>query len=124
MGTAALGIAAVVLVVGCFLGWHLYRANAADSDIKTTHTTSSGYGSTRLRSGLIMLGLVVVAVLVVSALFHHSCRPRITGSASADRRLRCPAADHRVDADVVEGAHDERRYHRRHVGAAELGYVV
>jgi hypothetical protein len=71
MGTAALGIAAVVLV-GCFLGWHANRANAANSDIKVTHTRIAGYRKTRLRSGLIMLGLVVVAVLVVSALFHHS----------------------------------------------------
>jgi len=72
MGTAAYGIAAVVLVVGCFLGWHAQRANAANSDIKTTHNRISGYRKTRLRSGLIMIGLVVVAVLVVSALFHHS----------------------------------------------------
>jgi hypothetical protein len=72
MGTAALGITAVVLVVGSVLGWHANRANAANSDIKTTHTRISGYRKTRLRSGLIMLGLVVVAVLVASALFHHS----------------------------------------------------
>jgi len=71
MGTAALGITAVVLVVGCFLGWHANRAKAANSDIKTTHTRISGYRKTRLRSGLIMLGLVAVALLVVSALFHH-----------------------------------------------------
>jgi hypothetical protein len=68
MGTAALGIAAVVLVVSCFLGWHANRASAANSDIKTTHTRISGYRKTRLRSGLIMLGLLVVAVLIVSAL--------------------------------------------------------
>jgi hypothetical protein len=71
MGTAALGIAAVVLVVGCFLGWHAHRANAANADIKVTHNRISGYRKTRLRSGLIMLGMVVVAVLVMSALFHH-----------------------------------------------------
>ena len=72
MGSAAVGIAAIVLVVGCFLGWHANRANAAHGDIKTTHNRISGYRKTRLRSGLIMLGLVVVAVLIVSALFHHS----------------------------------------------------
>jgi hypothetical protein len=71
MGTAALGIAAVVLVVGSFLGWHANRANAANSDIKTTHSRISGYRKTRLRSGLIMIGLVVVAVLIVSALVRH-----------------------------------------------------
>ena len=72
MGSAAIGIAAIVLVVGCFLGWHANRASAAHSDIKTTHNRVSGYRKTRLRSGLIMLGLVLVALLVVSALFHHS----------------------------------------------------
>ena len=71
MGTAAYGIAAVVLAVGCFLGWHAHRANAANADIKVTHNRISGYRKTRLRSGLIMLGMVVVAVLVMSALFHH-----------------------------------------------------
>ena len=71
MSTAALLIAAVVLVVGGWLGWHAHRANAANSDIKVTHTRIAGYRRTRLRSGLITLGLVVVAVLVVSALFHH-----------------------------------------------------
>lgn len=71
MGTAALGIAAIVLVVGSFLGWHANRANAANSDIKTTHSRIAGYRKTRLRSGLIMLGLVVVAVLIVNALIRH-----------------------------------------------------
>lgn len=71
MGTAALGIAAIVLVVGSFLGWHANRANAANSDIKTTHNRIAGYRKTRLRSGLIMLGLVVVAVLIVNALIRH-----------------------------------------------------
>jgi divalent metal cation (Fe/Co/Zn/Cd) transporter len=71
MGSAALGIAAIVLVVGCFLGWHANRAHAAHGDIKVTHNRISGYRKTRLRSGLIMLGLVVVALLAVSALFRH-----------------------------------------------------
>jgi len=71
MGSAALGIAAIVLVVGCFLGWHANRASAAHGDIKTTHKRISGYRKTRLRSGLITLGLVAVAVLIVSALFRH-----------------------------------------------------
>jgi hypothetical protein len=71
MGLAALLIAAVVLVVGSFLGWHANRAYAAHGDIKTNHNRISGYRKTRLRSGLIMLGFVAVAVLVVSALFRH-----------------------------------------------------
>jgi divalent metal cation (Fe/Co/Zn/Cd) transporter len=71
MGSAAFGIAAVVLAVGCFLGWHANRAHAAHGDIKVTHRRISGYRKTRLRSGLIMLGLVLIALLVVSALFRH-----------------------------------------------------
>ena len=69
MGSAAFGMAVIVLVVGCFLGWHANRAHAAHGDIKTTHKRISGYRKTRLRSGLMMLGLVVVALLIVAAIF-------------------------------------------------------
>jgi hypothetical protein len=69
MGSAAFAIAAVVLAVGLFLGWHAFRAYAAQSDIKVTHNRISGYRKTRLRSGLIMLALVIVALLAVSVLF-------------------------------------------------------
>jgi hypothetical protein len=71
MGSAAFGVAAIVLVIGCFLGWHANRARAAHSDIKTTHNRISGYRKTRLRSGVIMIALVLVALLVVSALLHR-----------------------------------------------------
>jgi len=67
MGSAAFGIALVVLVVGCVLGWHANRAHAAHGDIKTTHNRISGYRKTRLRSGLIAIGLVVATVLIISA---------------------------------------------------------
>jgi len=67
MGSAAFGIALVVLVVGCILGWHANRAHAAHGDIKTTHNRISGYRKTRLRSGLIAIGLVIATVLVISA---------------------------------------------------------
>jgi len=66
MGSAAFGIAAIVLVVGCLLGWHANRTHAAHGDIKTTHKRISGYRKTRLRSGL--MRLVVVALLIVAAL--------------------------------------------------------
>ncbi len=71
MGSAAIGIAVIVLVAGCFLGWHANRAHAAHGDIKTTHNRISGYRKTRTRSGLIMLALVVVVLLIVSALVRH-----------------------------------------------------
>ena len=57
MGVAVV-IALIVLVVGCILGWHANRASAAHGDIKTTHSRISGYRKTRMRSGLIALGLI------------------------------------------------------------------
>ena len=70
---AAVGffIALVVLVVGCLLGWHANRAYFANGDVKTTQNRISGYRRTRLRSGLIALAILVVAVLVITALARH-----------------------------------------------------
>ncbi len=64
-------IALVVIVVGCFLGWHANRAYFANSDVKSMHGRISGYRKTRLRSGLIAVALLVVALLVMSALVRH-----------------------------------------------------
>jgi len=72
MGSAAFGMALIVLVVGCILGWHANRAHAAHGDIKTTHGRITGYRKTRLRSGLITIGFVIVALLIVSVLLSHS----------------------------------------------------
>ena len=64
-------IGLVVLVVGCLLGWHANRAYFANGDVKTTHGRISGYRKTRLRSGLIALGILLVALLIASALIRH-----------------------------------------------------
>ena len=64
-------IALVVLVVGCLLGWHANRAYFANGDVKATHGRISGYRRTRLRSGLIALGILLVALLIASALIRH-----------------------------------------------------
>jgi uncharacterized membrane protein len=64
-------IALIVLVVGSFLGWHANRAYFANGDVKTTHGRISGYRRMRLRSGLIALAILVVAVLVIAALARH-----------------------------------------------------
>jgi hypothetical protein len=69
MGSVGSGVAVIVLALGCFLGWHANRARAAHGDIKTTHNRISGYRRTRLRSGLIALALVLIAVFMVKALF-------------------------------------------------------
>ena len=68
---------AIVLVIGCFLGWHANRAHAAHGDIKTTHNRISGYRKTRLRSGVIMLALVLISLLVVAK---HSRLQRLSAS--------------------------------------------
>ena len=64
-------IALVVLVVGCFLGWHANRAYFANGDVKSMHTRISGYRRTRLRSGFIALVILVAAVLAVAVLARH-----------------------------------------------------
>jgi hypothetical protein len=64
-------IALVVLVVGCILGWHANRAYFAHGDVKTTQGRIAGYRRIRLRSGLIALGVLAVAVLVVGSLARH-----------------------------------------------------
>jgi len=72
MGSAVVFfIALVVLVVGCFLGWHANRAYFANGDVKSTHGRISSYRKTRMRSGLIALGILLAALLVVSALARH-----------------------------------------------------
>jgi len=71
MGSVAVGIALIVLVVGCILGWHANRAHAAHGDIKTTHGRISNYRKIRLRSGLYALGLVVVALFLMAAIIRH-----------------------------------------------------
>jgi hypothetical protein len=71
MGSAAVGIALIVLVVGCILGWHANRASAAHGDIKTTRGRITGYRKTRLRSGLMALGLIVVVLFLLAAVVHH-----------------------------------------------------
>jgi DNA-binding transcriptional regulator of glucitol operon len=68
---AAFAIAVIVLIIGCFLGWHANRTYAAHSDVKTTRGRIAGYRKTRLRSGVIALAFIVVALLVVAAAVRH-----------------------------------------------------
>jgi ABC-type Fe3+ transport system permease subunit len=69
--TAAFGIAVLVLVIGCFLGWHANRTYAAHGDVKTTRGRIAGYRKTRLRSGLIAIAFVIIALLVIAAVVKH-----------------------------------------------------
>ena len=70
-GAVVFLVALVVLVVGCVLGWHANRAYFANGDVKTTHGRISGYRRTRLRSGLIVVGFLVVVLLIAVALMHR-----------------------------------------------------
>jgi hypothetical protein len=71
MGGAAFGIAVIVLAIGCLLGWHANRARAAHGDIKTVRSRIPGYRKTRLRSGLIVIGLVIASLAIVHDLYGH-----------------------------------------------------
>lgn len=67
VGAAVFGIAILVLVVGCVLGWHANRTYAAHGDVKTTRGRIAGYRRTRLRSGLVALMFVILALLAIAA---------------------------------------------------------
>jgi hypothetical protein len=67
VNATVLGIAVIVLVVGCVLGWHANRTYAAHGDVKTTRGRIAGYRKTRLRSGVIAVIFVIVALLTVAA---------------------------------------------------------
>jgi uncharacterized membrane protein len=64
-------VALVVLVVGCLLGWHANRAYFANGDVKTMHNRISGYRRTRLRSGLITVGIAIAVLLIASTLLRR-----------------------------------------------------
>ena len=68
MQPAGFGLVVIFLVVGCLLGWHASRAHAAHDDVKTTRGRLPGYRKTRLRSGLIVLGLLALVLLVATDL--------------------------------------------------------
>lgn len=71
-GTGAVfGIVVIVLAVGCVLGWHANRARAAHGDIKAVRGRIPGYRKTRLRSGLITIGLVIAVLAIIHDLYQH-----------------------------------------------------
>jgi hypothetical protein len=71
MNPGALLLVIVFLAVGCMLGWHAQRARSAHGDVRTTKNRLPGFRKTRMRSGLYVLGLLVAALIVMSALVHH-----------------------------------------------------
>jgi hypothetical protein len=68
MAGSALGVVVIVLVIGAVLGWHANRAHAAHGDIKTVRNRIPGYRKTRLRSGLIVIGLTLATLLILRSM--------------------------------------------------------
>jgi hypothetical protein len=64
VGSAAVLVALVVLVVGGYVGWHLRHAYGANSDLKVHKNRIPMFRKTRNRSGMISL-LLALAVLLL-----------------------------------------------------------
>jgi hypothetical protein len=62
VGSAAVLVALVVLVVGGYVGWHLRHAYGANSDLKLAKSRIPNFRKTRNRSGLTSL-LLMLAIL-------------------------------------------------------------
>lgn len=62
MGSAAILVALLVLVVGGYVGWHLRHAYGANSDLKVHKNRIPNFRKTRNRSWLTS-ALLVLAVL-------------------------------------------------------------
>jgi multisubunit Na+/H+ antiporter MnhB subunit len=71
VGSAALVIAAVVLVVACVTGWYANRTYMAHSDVKTTRGRIAGYRRVRFRSGMIALIVIIIVLLAAAAVITH-----------------------------------------------------
>jgi hypothetical protein len=68
VGSATVLVVLVVLVVGCWAGWHVRHAYGANSDLKVHKNRIPAFRKTRNRSGLISLGLVVLVLLLLRVL--------------------------------------------------------
>lgn len=64
MGSAAVLVALLVLLVGGYVGWQLRHAYGANSDLKVHKNRIPNFRKTRNRSGLTSI-LLVLGVLVL-----------------------------------------------------------
>jgi hypothetical protein len=72
MGAAgAAGLAGLILLVGLYTGWHANQAHAAHGDVKSAKGRLRGGRKTRLRSGVITIALLAVAVIMLNDLARH-----------------------------------------------------
>ena len=68
MGSAAVVLALVVLVIGGLMGWHANRAHGAHGDLRATRGRMSGFQQTRLRSGAFSIVLLIIALFIIKDL--------------------------------------------------------
>jgi uncharacterized iron-regulated membrane protein len=68
VGSAAVLVALVVLVVGGYVGWHLRHAYGANADLKVHKNRIPMFRKTRNRSGLISVLLVLAVLLLLRLL--------------------------------------------------------
>ena len=71
MASDAAVLALVVLVLGGLMGWHANRARSAHGDLRTTRGRIPGFQQTRIRSGLIAIGALILALIVIHDLIGH-----------------------------------------------------
>jgi TRAP-type C4-dicarboxylate transport system permease small subunit len=68
MGSAAILLALVVLVVGGWAGWHVRHAYGASADLKVHKTRIPNFRKVRNRSYLNVAFVVIIVLLVLRAL--------------------------------------------------------
>ena len=68
MGSAAVLVALIVLVVGGYVGWQLRHAYGANSDLKVHKARIPNFRKTRNRSWLTSLLLVLAVLLMLRIL--------------------------------------------------------
>ena len=68
MGSTAVLVALVVMVVGGYVGWHLRHAWGANADIKVYKTRLPLFRRSRNRSALTSVALLVLTLFILRAL--------------------------------------------------------
>jgi hypothetical protein len=67
MGSSAVLLVLIALVVGGYAGWHWRHAYGANADLKVHKTRIPGFRKTRNRSWVITIVLVVLTILLLRA---------------------------------------------------------
>jgi hypothetical protein len=70
MNAGVLVIVLLFTAAGGMMGWHAQRVKSAHGDVRVGKNRVSGGRQTRLKSGLVVLGLAVAAILVMAAALH------------------------------------------------------